>query len=210
MTVSSCSENHEYVDLGLPSGTLWATCNVGATKPTEYGDLFAWGEASSKKTFTSENYKFYKIKDDEIEEITKYNTESKFGAIDNKTELETQDDAAAVNWGGSWRMPTLEEMEELVSCCNWEWTDDYEGSGVTGRIGKSKYNGNTIFLPAAGGGEDVGRFGAGSYGFYWSSSLYFSRPYCAYGLGFNSGDIDVGYNYRSSGYSVRAVCPSKK
>ncbi len=212
MTVSSCSDNHEYVDLGLPSGTLWATCNVGATKPTEYGDLFAWGEASSKKTFTSENYKFYKIKDDEIEEITKYNTESKFGAIDNKTELETQDDAAAVNWGGSWRMPTLEEMEELVSCCNWEWTDDYEGSGVAGQIGKSKKNGNTIFLPAAGGGDANGRVIEGSHGRCWSSSLYSSYPGYAYFLCFSSGAVDVRVygNDRDHGYSVRAVCPSKK
>ncbi len=210
MTVSSCSENHEYVDLGLPSGTLWATCNVGATKPTEYGDLFAWGEASSKKTFTSENYKFYKIKDEEIEEITKYNTESKFGTIDNKTELETQDDAASVNWGGSWRMPTLEEMEELDSCCNWEWTDDYEGSGVAGQIGKSKSNGNTIFLPAAGCGGINGRVLEGRTGTYWSGSLYSSSPSYAYSLNFDSGDVCVSTYDRRNGYSVRAVCPSKK
>ncbi len=211
MVTSSCSDNHEYVDLGLPSGTLWATCNVGATKPTEYGDLFAWGEASSKKTFTSENYKFYKIKDEEIEEITKYNTESKFGTIDNKTELETQDDAASVNWGGSWRMPTLEEMEELDSCCNWEWTDDYEGSGVAGQICKSKKNGNTIFLPAAGYGNDGVRVYEGGYGYYWYSSLASSGPIYAYGLNFNAGDISVDYgDFRSNGCSVRAVCPSKK
>ncbi len=208
--VSSCSDNHEYVDLGLPSGTLWATCNVGATKPTEYGDLFAWGEVSSKKTFTSENYKFYKIKDDEKGEITKYNTESKFGTIDNKTELETQDDAASVNWGDFCRMPTLEEMEELVSCCNWEWTDDYEGSGVAGQIGKSKKNGNTIFLPAAGYGYDDGRVIEGRGGGYWSGSLASSLPNYAYGLNFSSGDIYGGSLGRYYGYSVRAVCPSKK
>ncbi|MCQ2224991.1 MAG: hypothetical protein MJZ14_04600, partial [Paludibacteraceae bacterium] len=101
-------------------------------------------------------------------------------------------------------------MEELVSCCNWEWTDDYEGSGVAGQIGKSMKNGNTIFLPAAGCDYGNGRVYEGSYGFYRSSSLYSSDPYYAYFLDVNSGDIYVYSSPRSNGYSVRAVCPSKK
>ncbi len=210
MTVSSCSDNHEYVDLGLPSGTLWATCNVGASKPTEYGDLFAWGETSTKKTFPFENYKFYKIKDDEVEEITKYNTESEYGTVDNKTVLDFQDDAATVHWGGSWRMPTVEEMEELVDGCDWTWTDNYKGSGVAGRVGKSMRNGNTIFLPAAGRGDNSAHVNEGGYGNYWSSSHGSAHPARVYGLGFGSGYIRVGNASRHNGYSVRAVCPSKK
>ncbi len=212
MVTSSCSDNHEYVDLGLPSGTLWATCNVGASKPTEYGDLFAWGETSTKDNYSFSTYKWCENKKvDELgipHDFTKYCDNSEYGTVDNKKVLDAEDDA--VNWGGSWRMPTLEEMEELVSCCNWEWTDDYEGSGVAGQIGKSMKNGNTIFLPAAGFGYDNGRVYEGRRGYFWSSSLYSSYPSYAYYLYFYSGDVRVRSRSRYNGYSVRAVCPSKK
>lgn len=208
VTVSGENGGYAYVDLGLPSGTLWATCNVGASKPTEYGDLFAWGETSTKKTFTEENYKFFKIKDDRIEEITKYNTKSKYGTVDNKTVLEPQDDAASVNWGGLWRMPTEEEKEELREGCDWTWTNNYEDSGVAGRIGKSKTNGNTIFLPAAGNANYEDRYDGGSLGCYWCSSLRSEIYACR--LRFVSSGFVSTYCRRFWGCSVRAVCPSKK
>lgn len=210
-TVSGNVGGHDYVDLGLPSGTLWATCNVGATKPTEYGDLFAWGETATKDTFSykiCKKYKFFKIKDEKLE-FTKYNTDSDYGAVDNMNVLETQDDAATVNWGGSWRMPTEKEMKELRDGCDWEWTMNYKGSGVAGRVGKSKYNGNTVFLPAAGYGDNYGRRREGRSGGYWSSSLNHIFPDNSYDLYINSGDVCIYSNGRYYGLSVRAVCSKK-
>lgn len=209
--VSSCSENHEYVDLGLPSGTLWATCNVGASKPTEYGDLFAWGETSTKEDYSFSTYKWCENKKvDELgipHDFTKYCTNSEYGTVDNKKVLDAEDDA--VNWGGSWRMPTDKELRELVDGCDWTWTDDYDGKGIAGQIGKSKYNGSIIFLPAAGfGWRGFGHQHEGTHGLYSSSSLDSGYPDYAYGLDINLGDVS--HNYRYLGYSVRAVCPSKK
>ena len=96
-------DNHEWVDLGLPSGTLWATCNVGANAPEEYGDHFAWGETSPKDVY---NWSTYQWCNGSMFTLTKYNTESSLGMVDNKTELDPEDDAAYVNWGPSWRTPT--------------------------------------------------------------------------------------------------------
>ncbi len=213
-SVKNNGYNHEYVDLGLPSGTLWATCNVGATKPTEYGDLFAWGEPTPKETFTWENYKWC---NGNYNTLTKYNSKSKYGTVDNKKVLEPQDDAATVNWGNKWRMPTTKEQYELVEGCDWEWTDNYEGSGVAGRIGKSKHNGNTIFLPAAGYCKDNGRNyeDKNKTGGYWSSSPSSPTTYYAWHFFFGLTTHDIrnscGQNYdnRSIGRSVRAVCSKK-
>ena len=134
---------------------------------------------------------------------TKYCTSSDYGTVDNKTTLELEDDAAHANWGGNWRMPTFVEIKELESECRWKWTTQ---NGVNGNkvIGP---NGNFIFLPAAGNrwGSVYSVGNAGSYGFYWSSSL--SRYGDAYSLNFNSGDTDWYYGDRRSGLSVRAVCP---
>ena len=102
---------HEYVDLGLPSGIKWATCNVGATTPEEYGDYFAWGETQPKDYYDWSTYKY--CNGDEYS-ITKYCTRSTYGTVDIKTTLELSDDAARVNWGGKWRMPTIEEQKELL------------------------------------------------------------------------------------------------
>lgn len=211
VTVSGMEGKYTYVELGL--SVMWATYNVGATQPTEYGDLFAWGETTPKETFTWGNYKFYKIKDYEIEEITKYCTKSIYGTVDDKTILDPEDDAASVNWGDSWRMPTEKEMRELRDGCDWERTKDYQGSGVAGQIGKSKLNGNTIFLPAAGFGCDDGRVSEGSLGYYRSSSLYSSNADYACSLHFDRSDpvyVSDDYLNRYHGFSVRAVCPSKK
>ncbi len=209
-TVSGNVGGHDYVDLGLPSGTLWATCNVGATKPTECGDYFAWGETSPKGIYTTKNYKFFKLKGYNIDEITKYNTESKYGIVDDKTVLESQDDVASVLWDGSWRMPTYDELQELENGCDWEWSDNYEDSGVAGRIGTSKSNGNTIFLPAAGCCFSVfGLDRKDQDGCYWSSSLYSKSLEEAHFLSFYSREIRISYGDRFVGRPIRAVCSKK-
>ena len=186
------SNNHEYVDLGLPSGLKWATCNVGATTPEEYGDYFAWGEVEPKTTYNTGTYKYY---DDS--NLTKYTSN------DSKTVLDPEDDAATVNWGGAWRMPTKAEQDELRTKCTWDWTtqNGVNGYKVTGP------NGNSIFLPAAGyvfGGPLVN---AGSDGGYWSSSLYTDLPRLAYYVDFYSHGVDWSGDDRYDGRSVRPVCP---
>ena len=191
---------HEYVDLGLPSGTLWARCNVGASSPEDYGNYYAWGETTTKSNYDWTTYKWCRGSSDRQ---TKYNTKSSFGTVDNKTVLEMSDDAARANWGGNWRMPTPEEWKELNDKCTWTWTTQGGKNGyrVTGPNGKS------IFLPAAGyrDGTVVNR--AGSDGFYLSSSLYSSVPLVAYNMLFSSGRVlpnNNGYG-RCFGLSVRPV-----
>ena len=194
---------HEYVDLGLPSGTLWATCNVGATKPEEYGDYFAWGETQPKETYNWSTYKWCRGSSDTQ---TKYCTDSYYGTVDNKTTLDLSDDAARANWGGSWRMPTTEEQQELINNCTWTWTWTTQ-NGVNGYKVTSKSNGNSIFLPAAGCRDDSSLNDAGSYGDYWSSSLCTDDSSIgAYGLYFGSRYVDWGYSSRRYGFSVRPVC----
>ncbi len=203
-------EGYEVVDLGLPSGTLWATCNVGADAPEQQGAYFAWGETEEKDSYDEYNYKFYD--DDARFRITKYSTDSIDrweGWMDNLTILEPQDDAATVHWGSDYRMPTREEFEELLEYCTWEWdTINYRsGCRLIGKYGAS------IFLPAAGGRYAEGRYSQGGLmGGYWSSSLCTYTNMNAYALEF---DImackvkHVGYN-RECGYSVRPVYSHKK
>jgi len=173
---------HEYVDLGLPSGLKWATCNVGANSPSEYGDYYAWGETTTKTSYTYENSKTYNKKIGDIGGNASY-------------------DAARANWGGTWRMPTKEEFDELLNKCIWTWTTqgEEEGYEVTGP------NGNSIFLPAAGfrGGTSLNF--AGSYGNYWSSTPYESSTQGAYYLDFGSGYHDTNCCDRRVGLSVRPV-----
>ncbi len=198
---------HEYVDLGLPSGTLWATCNIGATTPEGYGDYFAWGETKPKTTYTGINYSHCI---EYTDSLTKYCTDDTYGTVDNKTTLEAEDDAATANWGGNWRMPTMEEVKELIDTCVWNRTtmNGIYGYEITG------LNGNIIFLPAAGyyenskgdGNEMVGEFCT-----YWTSSLYTDGPgpksrdayliYCT-----ESGYYDINCQLRYYGLSVRPVC----
>ena len=193
---------HEYVDLGL--SVKWATCNVGATKPEEYGDYFAWGEVEPKETY---NWGTYKWCNGNYDTQTKYCTSSDYGTVDNKTVLEAADDAATANWGGAWRMPTKEEQDELRENCTWEWTTENGVNGYRVTSNKAGYTNKSIFLPAAGirGGSSLDN--AGSYGYYWSSSLSTDNPYYAYGLRFNSDYVDRLSYYRFCGQSVRPVCP---
>ena len=214
--------NHEWVDLGLPSGTLWATCNVGASSPEEYGLYFAWGETqgytcdtSDGRSFDWASYKWMNAGQSSRSQINKYtladgNTSACWysdGTFvgDGLTELLPEDDAATANWGSGWRMPTNDQFEELINSAytTTEWTTV---NGVNGRKITSKVNGNSIFLPAAGDRENTILDYAGSYGLYWSRSLRTSLSSSARFMQFNSGYISSTYGCdRRYGLSVRPV-----
>ena len=192
------ANGHEWVDLGL--SVKWATCNVGASKPEEYGNYYAWGETTPKDYYGWSTYKWCK---GSATTLTKYNTRSSYGTVDNKTVLELADDAARANWGGAWRMPTDAEWTELRENCTWTWTTK---NGVNGYEVKSNINGNSIFLPAAGCRIDDVLSGAGNRGDYWSSSLGTDNPDFAWYVGFGSDDVGRSYYNRCCGLSVRPVC----
>ena len=198
------TNNHEYVDLGLPSGTLWATCNVGANSPEEYGNYYAWGETEPKSVYDWSPYKWCK---GSYDTLIKYNTNSSYGTVDNKTVLDLEDDAAHVNWGGDWRMPTQDEIKELWDSdnCTWSWITQ---NGVNGYRVTSKSNGNSIFLPAAGFRHRISLYEAGSCGGYWSSSLYSNDSCVAYFLNFYFGTWSFYSDYRIGGRTVRPVLSS--
>ena len=189
---------HEWVDLGL--SVKWATSNVGAGSPEGYGSYFAWGETSQKSEYTWSNLKYCNDNSGDI--FSKYVTKSKYGPVDNRTTLELSDDAARANWGGSWRMPTEAEFQELIDNCTWTWTTL---NGKNGYKVTSKKNGNSVFLPAAGWRYDASLGNAGSDGFYWSSSLSEGSSFFARSLYFNSGYHYTSYYDRRYGQSVRPV-----
>ena len=184
---------HEFVDLGLPSGTLWATCNVGATSPEQAGMYFAFGETTG---FTAE----------QVEKgIRKFNKTS-YTAKKITSDLTLEQDAAHACMGGKWRMPTYDEFQELIDNCSVVWTDDYNGTGVKGRIFTSRVNGYSVFFPAAGLCSDSSVINVDSCGYYWLASRNsFSGAWYLY---FNSGNFLVDYlcYYWYFGYSVRGVC----
>lgn len=191
---------HKYVDLGLPSGLKWATCNVGADEPWEYGGYYAWGETEEKSDYSWETYKWC---NGTRHTMIKYCTDSDYGRVDNKTVLDPEDDVAHVKWGGSWRMPTIDEINELVYKCIWEWTsiNGIKGCRITGP------NGNSIFLPEAGMYYEI-KVSASSC-LYSSSSLADGRGGGDYDnqLGLYCGDgvrrwTNLG---RCHGHSVRPV-----
>ena len=182
---------HEYVDLGLPSGLKWATCNVGANSPEEYGDYYAWGETYTKDEYDKDNCDLWEVEMENIGGDPDY-------------------DVATSEWGEEWRLPTKEEFEELVEECEWKWMKKkgVNGMRVTGP------NGKNIFLPAAGGREGSSLNGDGIGGIYWSSTPYDDYDDdCAYCLGFCDGfeDVDcdgfedVGNCYRNKGLTVRPI-----
>ena len=173
-------EGHEYVDLGL--SVKWATCNVGANSPEEFGQYFAWGETTTKAEYTDEN-------------------STTFGKTMNDISGNAQYDAATANWGGNWRMPTSDELYELINNCTWTWTtqNGVNGYKVTGP------NGNSIFLPAAGFRYGASLYDAGGYGDYWSSTPGDGDDLSAYDLLFNSSSHHMDYVNRYGGLSVRPV-----
>lgn len=194
-TVDACiGQEHGYawVSLDLPSGVKWATCNIGTDSIEGYGNYYAWGEVLPKDDYWWNTYKYGSSNN-----LTKYNN------TDGKTTLEFEDDAAHVNWGGSWRMPTDAEWTELRENCMWTWTTH---NSVNGYLVTSKTNGNSIFLPVAGY-----RFGtdfSDSAGRYWSSSLCTDDQSRAWGMCFGSRRWYVNSPYRYFGQSVRPVCLS--
>lgn len=202
------SQSHEYVDLGL--SVKWATCNVGANKPEGYGDYFAWGETNSKSDFSWETYKWGNGKSYTNLELTKYIMRTDYNTdnerVDNCDTLALEDDAARARWGGEWRMPTKEEQDELVKNCTWTWTTR---NGVKGYLAKSKRNGKSIFLPAAGCYIDGSVSDKGSWGCYWSSSININKKKSmdACFINFSPTGVHRISGYRCDGQSVRAVCP---
>lgn len=196
------SDTHEYVDLGLPSGTLWATCNVGATKPEEYGDYFAWGETQQKSSYRWSTYRYCQGSGTTF---TKYCTSSSYGTVDNKTELDPADDAATDNWGSNWQMPSTDQCDELTNS-NYTTTIWTTQNGVNGRKITSKSNGKSIFLPAAGLRNKEDSLVAGRGGHYWSRSLTEDADYYSHQLHLTPDVFSAEYQWqRSDGLSVRPV-----
>ena len=230
----------EAVDLGLPSGTKWANMNVGANSETDYGDYFMWGDVAGyggavSSGTTADGYNFnwanYKYCNGSSSTLTKYNNNSSNGTVDNKTTLESMDDAATTHLGSPWRMPTAAELVELyrtnpnysaynnnysgstetskIEGYTWTWCDGsttkYKNTTAVGYKITRTSTGATIFLPAAGVRDGTGVYRQGSLGNYWSSSLSAGRPDYAWYLYFGSGDANMIYDFRYRGFSVRAV-----
>ncbi len=204
---------YEYVDLGLPSGTLWATCNIGAASPEDFGDYFAWGETETKSDFSWSTYKWMKWGGSSYDKINKYTFEDNQQAGcwysdgsfvgDNKRRLIEADDAAACAWGSDWQMLTLKQFEELTN--NSYTTSEYTTlNGVKGQKITGK-NGNSIFLPGAGFCQGTASSGVGEIGYYWSRSL--SQNYCDFAsfFWFFSGASSVTHTDRYLGLSIRPV-----
>lgn len=190
---STNTKGHNYVDLGLPSGTKWATCNIGATNPENCGEYYAWGETEHKTSYNEINYKFY--------DSSKYAISSESG----KTTLELSDDVAHVKWGGNWHIPSYDEFEELKNNCVWTWTTL---NGMSGYEVKSLTNNNSIFLPAAGFRNDK-LSETNTDGLYWTSTIRPIRAdYPASIVSFNFRSNWIGFlgGSGSTGRPIRPVC----
>jgi len=196
---------HAYVDLGLPSGTYWAACNMGANAPEDYGSYFAWGEVFPKTTY---DWTTYKYSNGSSNSLTKYCNNPAFGYngfIDELSALLPEDDAVSVNWGGGWYLPSVEQWQELI---DYTTHDMITQNGVKGFLFTAS-NGNSLFLPNAGLYNDNVIYSIGRLSIFWSNSIDPELPYCAFAFGFQSGVV-TGHHNRQSGASVRAVCiPSR-
>ena len=205
----------EMVNLGLTSGTLWAKTNIGAQSETEAGLYFAWGETAQHEGWLADksthpyDWGEYQYAESDYNELTKYCNDSEYGYqgfMDGKTVLEATDDVATVVLGAEYKMPTKAQFEELIEETNNEWVEDFNGSGVNGykftnKLDSSKY----IFLPAAGGCNDSNLYSVGNEGYYWSSSLSEDDPDNAWGLYFNNEEVNMYYDSRCGGFTVRPV-----
>lgn len=196
------ADKHEYVDLGLPSGTLWATCNVGASKPEDYGDYFAWGEIEPKETYQPENYKW---SNDNCETFTKYCTNSLYGNVDNNLELLPEDDAATANWGSNWCTPSRDQFNELKNPA-YTTIEQTTQNGVKGVKITSKKNGKTLFFPDAGDRWYDKLLITGD-GTYWTRSVEETDSHTGYVVDLYAGGW--GLRLRATGYPVRPVRSSK-
>ena len=192
---------HRFVDLGLPSGLLWAETNVGAENPEDAGDFFSWGETSPKVIYDSTTDKYCSCPDGksncvDASHYTKYNS------TDGKTVLDPEDDAATVNWGSISRMPTKEEFQELLDKCTWIWDSSPSHKGYL----VASSNGKSIFLPASGSRNGSDLYGRGTYGYYWSSTLNSSHRDGACSLYVGRGPHGIhGNDFRYYGSPVRPV-----
>ena len=185
MAFASCKNEingHEYVDLGLPGGLKWATCNIGADTPESFGNYYAWGEIKTKPEYLGYNWKTNNVYMRDVSGNPNY-------------------DAATANWGSTWRMPTKAEMEELVNNCTFTWTTQ---SGVYGMIVTGP-NGNSIFLPAAGGYRGSSLYFTDMFGLYFSSTPYEGYRLDAYYLYLERDVSNVSHNCRYEGYTIRPV-----
>ena len=217
-----CPDNNHPHAIDMGEAGIWTCCNVGANSPEEYGGYYAWGETEEKSDYSDDTYKYYKAYltyYGESHGYTKYCTEQsegygagyyingnkekeyRNGFTDNKTELDLSDDVARQKWGGSWRIPSKEELEKLVANCTCEWTQINNVGGMM----YTSTNGNRIFFPAAGFRNGTSLDGAGSFGDYWSRTLDADTPYGACYLRIGSGYLY--YYYRSCGHAVRPLRP---
>ena len=203
---SGVVNGHEYVDMGLPSGLKWATCNIGASSPEEYGDYFAWGETKPKDSYDFDSYDFANPNSRKKE----YYLMNSYNEDDDFKELIPEDDAAITNWKGPWRIPSIEEFQELIDECELTW-GIYNG---TSGVKVKGPNGSSIFLPAASTTEESCY---GEEGAYWSSCLdddtcefdastdYWDY-YRAQNMSFDENGSECGYSWREIGNSIRPVC----
>ena len=190
---------HTFVDLGLPSGLLWAETNIGAASAADAGAYFAWGETRSKDNYVWGTYRYGTGE----ENITKYK------ASDSNGRLERADDVACAQWGKGCRMPTSHEFAELrdTTHCTWTWTRCYasDGTSVWGYLVSSKYNGRSIFLPAAGCRNGNSLLYSGTRGYYWSSTLNALYNCYANYLCIESDQPYGGHDDRFYGLTIRPV-----
>lgn len=216
------TNGHDYVDMG--DAGIWATCNVGANSPEEFGLYFQWGEVEglpNTATTTDKRYDWstYRFSTNGTgvsssgENFNKYNNNPDYGYngfTDSLTVLELEDDAAHVNMGGDWRMPSPEEFKELYDACDTTWVTNYNSSGKNGRLFTLKTDpSKQLFFPAAGYANSSSMSEVGSYGNYWCSSLYTSYSHYAYNLGFDSSVVDQDYASRAIGRSIRGFIPKQ-
>lgn len=196
----------QYIDLGLPSGTKWASCNLGATSPCEYGDFYAWGETEPKEVYDWLTYKY----GSDWDALTKYNTDPDYGTVDNKTVLEPEDDAVYVTTDGNAHMPTVAQIDELLDETTNQWCqctvlgDDHTEHNVIGSLFTGS-NGNSIFIPAAGYKDGSNLMDSGYYFDVWSVSLNEDDANTAWVFFSDSDSAGKDNVARHYGYSVRGV-----
>lgn len=185
-----------YMDLGL--NVCWATHNLGAQYAKDYGKYYAWGETSAKTIYLWFNYPYGSA----YNKLTKYCSLPDFGKQDNLNLLDANDDAASMEWKGTWRMPTNADWVELLTKCQWKYIDEDNKCGyeVTGP------NGHSIFMPMAGFKDSTEVYTSGINGYYWSSSLYTPEPDYAFGFYMNAASFERYHDYRYLGLSIRPVC----
>lgn len=207
---------HAYVDMGLPSGLLWATCNIGAERAEEYGEYYSWGETQTKETYDDWRYKYLSMDDNDVFHLTKYCDDPSCGYqgyTDTLHFLEPVDDVAAVNWGEGWHVPSFNDMVELLTHCMWSAATQ---DGVKGFLFTAS-NGGSLFFPAAGCKIfQILYFNEEGEGFYWLNQNHWNDPMKAWSFNFdpsieyfpitpNTESNVIPYNDRAVGFTVRPV-----